>query len=46
MVAGEATPQDLFLGKVILIFPLAAVIGIDLAFYIVAFPRERIKGGL
>ena len=40
-VAGEATSQELFLGKVLLIFPLAVVIGIDLIFYIVAFRRKQ-----
>jgi hypothetical protein len=43
-VAGEATPQDLFLGKVLLIIPLAVVIAIDLAFYVVAFRRMHTHG--
>jgi hypothetical protein len=44
-VAGEATPQELFLGKVFLIFPLTMVIAIDLIFYIVAFRRRQAEGG-
>jgi|SRR5208283_1421167 len=42
--AGEATPSELFLGKVFLII-LAVVIGIDLAFYAFAFRRRRAEGG-
>lgn len=44
-VAGEATPQELFLGKVLLIIPLVVVITIDLAFYVVAFRRRQAEGG-
>jgi hypothetical protein len=43
-VAGEATPQDLFLGKVLLIIPLAVVIAIDLVFYLVALRRMQADG--
>ncbi len=42
-ISGEATPQELFLGKVLLIFPLIAVIGIDLIFYIAAFRGRQVK---
>ena len=44
-VAGEATPQELYLGKVLLIIPLAVVIAIDLIFYVVAFRRRQAEGG-
>jgi hypothetical protein len=44
-VAGEATPQDLFLGEVLLIIPLAVVVAIDLAFYVVALRRIQAQGG-
>lgn len=43
-VAGEATPQDLFLGKVLFIFPLTVIIAIDLIFYIAAFRRRKAEG--
>jgi|SRR6516225_8488649 len=43
-VNGEATPQDLFLGKVLLIIPLAVVIAIDLVFYLVALRRMQADG--
>jgi len=42
--AGEATPSELFLGKVFLII-LAVVIGADLAFYAFAFWLRRAEGG-
>lgn len=38
---GEASPYDLFLGKVLLIIPLILVIAIDLIFYLVAFKRSQ-----
>jgi hypothetical protein len=38
-VAAEASPQDLFLGKVLLIIPLAVVIAVDVIFYVVALRR-------
>jgi len=44
-VAGEATPQELFLGKVLLIIPLVVIIAIDLIFYVVAFRRRQAEGG-
>jgi hypothetical protein len=44
-VAGEATPQELFLGKVLLIIPLVVVIAINLTFYVVAFRRRQAEGG-
>jgi hypothetical protein len=43
-VAGEATSQDLFLGKVLFIFPLTVIIAIDLIFYIAAFRRRKAEG--
>jgi hypothetical protein len=43
-VAGEATPQELFLGKVLLIILLVVVIAIDLIFYVVAFRRRQAEG--
>lgn len=43
-VAGEATSQELFLGKVFLILPLAVVIAVDLLFYVVAYRRSRGSG--
>jgi hypothetical protein len=44
-VAGEATPYELFLGKVLLIIPLTVVIAVDLIFYVVAFRRKRAEDG-
>jgi len=43
-VAGEATSQELFLGKVLLILPLAVVIVVDLVFYAFAFRRRQAEG--
>lgn len=44
-VVGEATPYELFVGKVLLIIPLIAVIAVDVVFYIAAFRRGRAEGG-
>lgn len=44
-VAAEATPQDLFLGKVLLIFPLAFIAVVDLSFYMVSFRKKTTKRG-
>ena len=43
-VAGEATSQDLFLGKVLFIFPLTVIIAVDLIFYIAAYRRRQAEG--
>ncbi|HYL64438.1 MAG TPA: hypothetical protein VE077_17630 [Candidatus Methylomirabilis sp.] len=43
-LAGEATPYELSLGKVLLII-LAVVIGVDLAFYALAFRPRQTEGG-
>ena len=43
-VAAEATPYELFLGKVLLIFPLTVVIAVDIIFYIAAFRGGRAEG--
>jgi hypothetical protein len=43
-VAGEATPYELYLGKVLLIFPLAIVVAIDLIFYAAAFRLRQTQG--
>lgn len=45
-VAGEATAQELFLGKVFLIFPLSVIIAVDLVFYVIAFRRRQGEGGV
>jgi hypothetical protein len=42
-VAAEASPQDLFLGKVLLIIPLAVIIAVDLIFYVAAIRRTQPK---
>lgn len=42
-VAGEATPYELSLGKVLLIFPLAIVIAINLIFYAAALKRREMR---
>jgi len=42
-VAAEASPQDLFLGKVLLIIPLAVIIAVDLIFYVTAIRRTQQK---
>ena len=42
-VAAEASPQDLFLGKVLLIIPLAVIIAVDLIFYVAAIRRAQPK---
>lgn len=44
-VAGAATPQELFLGKVLLIIPLAVVIVVDLIFYAVGLRRGQAQDG-
>jgi hypothetical protein len=45
-VAGEATPQELFLGKALLIIPLAVIIAIDLIFYLVALRRGQAQAAV
>jgi hypothetical protein len=42
-VAGEATPSELFLGEVLLILPLTAVIVVDVIFYVIGFRRTPAK---
>ena len=43
-VANEATPYELFLGKIFLVV-LAVVIAVDLLFYVIAFRRRQTEGG-
>jgi hypothetical protein len=44
-VAAEATAQDLFLGKMLLVLPLVVVVAVDLFLYVTAFRRHQTGAG-